>query len=240
MTYPMKPRFEGLNSERHRGWMLGPHAGYGYLWRVSSVEVMANECHRVACDLPLVWLATGADTVGLNAVLAPGADWPLARDGRWLGTYLPVLLRTYPFIPGEYREQGVGVYVDINSPMVSPPDEGKGAGWHPWFDGQGAPSPALRAVLEVLRGVHRARQETAALGRALGQLKLLKPIRMPGAPSQAYSADLEAMHLLPPPLGEVFKRRGWLKSLYAQALSLAHLGNEFFLKDDVRGTASES
>lgn len=238
MNPPVTPRFEALNARRHAGWSLGPHAGYGFLRRLSGVEVMVQECHRVACDLPMFWSATDTETLGLSAVPVPGSDWPVDENDEWKGAYIPLLLRTYPFVPGTLKEQGVGAYVDINSPMVSPPEEDRGEGWHIWFDDEGRASPALEAVLEVLRGVHRARQETASLGRALAQLRLLKPIRVPGATRQAYSADPAAVHALPPPLEEVFKRRGWLKALYAQTQSLAHLGLNLSFVDEPAVAAS--
>ena len=223
MSLPMTPRFEALNAERHAGWLLGPHAGYGFMRRLSAVEVMVNECHRVACDLPVVWRATGRDTLGLSAILPPGSDWPLDSEDRWLGTYLPLMARVYPFLPGESGPGGTGAYVDIHSAMVCPPGQAQGEGWHPWFASDGSPSPALEAVLEVLRGVHRARQETAALGRALQQLQLIRPLPHYDGASQIYVLDVDAMGKVPPPVEEVFKRRGWMKAAYAQVQSLAHL-----------------
>ncbi|GEM_PF-6569514 len=232
MKVPMTPRFEALNPERHAGWLLGPHAGYDFLRRLSAVEVMVNECHRVACDLPVVWRATGSETLGMSAILPPGRDWPIDSEGRWLGTYLPLLVRVYPFVPGEPGPAGTGAYVDVHSPMVCPPGQAEGDQWHPWFDGKGAASPALNAVLEVLRGVHRARQESVAMGRALQQLQLLRPLPHHDGASQIYLLDVEAMGKVPPPVEEVFKRRGWMKAAYAQVQSLAHLDVQRFESDE--------
>jgi hypothetical protein len=240
MSAAMTPRFEPLNPQRHAGWLMGPHQGYGFLHRVSALEVMADECHRVACDLPVVWWATGAETLGLSAVIPPGRDWPLDSDGAWLGTYIPLMARIYPFAPGEKDPNGVGAYVDINSPMVCPPEPSPGPDWQPWFDAQGEVSSALSAVLEVLRAVFRARQETIALGRALQQLQLLNPLPWPGGGNQFYTLNLEAVGAMPPPVQEVFKRRGWMKAAYAQVQSLGHLDSQRSESDEWSDTASSS
>ena len=222
MTQPL-PDFQAINAHAHAGWLLGPHQGYGFVQRLSSVEVMANEAHRVACDLPMVWRQAADSSWTLLATPVDAEAWPVDLEGAWLGTYIPLLLRVYPFAPGAMSARGVGAFVDVNSPMVSPPVADRGAGWHPWFDAQGHASPAMAAALEVLRGVHRARQEGLALGRALSQLQLLQAIDWPDAKASSHRVDLDALKRLPPPYEEVFKRRGWLKTIYAQVQSLAHL-----------------
>jgi hypothetical protein len=222
---PAMPDFRAINAHAHAGWLLGPHQGYGFVARLSGVEVMANEAHRVACDLPMVWRASGEAAWTLLASPVDSSAWPVSPAGVWLGTYIPLLLRVYPFAPGAMGASVVGAYVDVNSPMVSPPTADLGPGWHAWFDAQGQASAAMAAALEVLRGVHRARQETLALGRALSQLQLLQAIDWPGAEGSNHRVDLDALKRLPPPYEEVFKRRGWLKTIFAQAQSLAHWGS---------------
>ena len=224
MSQPL-PDFQAINAHAHTGWLLGPHQGYGFVQRLSSVEVMANEAHRVACDLPMVWRQYGDSSWALLASPVDPESWPVGPDGAWLGTYIPLLLRVYPFAPGAMSAQGVGAFVDVNSPTVSPPAAGRGAGWYPWFDAQGHASPAMATVLEVLRGVHRARQEGLALGRALSQLQLLQAIDWPGAEGSNHRVDLDSLKRLPPPYEEVFKRRGWLKTIFSQVQSMAHLGS---------------
>lgn len=219
------PRFEPVNPKRHAGWLLGPHTGYGFLRYFNSLEIMIGECHRVACDLPMLWQSQGGNAMTLSAVAVPGVfEWPVGRDDRWSGTYIPLLARVYPFFPGEPGTHGAGAYVDVNSEMVSPPgDDHDRDDWLPWFDGEGMVAPALATTIEVLRGAYRARQETSALGRTLMQMRLLEPVACSGIDLAGFRLDGRALDKAPGSVQEVLKRRGWLKALFAQLISLRHL-----------------
>ena len=221
-------KFEAVNKTRHIHWAFGPHTGYAFVRDVTHVEIMANECHRVACDMPILWVkdASAKSTFTMSVVCAsPAKDWPVGASGEWLGTYVPLLLRTYPFFPGQLQSQEVGMFVDPASDMVrdlqgAGPDDG----WYPLFDASGNVTPALESVAQVLQGAHKARMETYALGRALDQLGLLRPIEVDGEHSaDLYRVDIEKMNQLAPAFEQLFRQRSWLKALYAHVVSLGHV-----------------
>ena len=96
----------------------------------------------------------------------------VAPDGRWLASYVPAVLRGYPFclVPQPGTDKLL-LCIDEESGLVV---ERELAG-QDFFDAEGNPSPSLKSVFEFLMAVERSRRATDLAVSALAEAGVIRP-----------------------------------------------------------------
>jgi hypothetical protein len=144
---------------------------------LNSSFVVAGEFAEVCKDYPLVWIHAGQDSKGEPQV-APIAVFGLTRQdnlciqrGAWRTSYLPVVLRVYPFAMARSSADMWAVCYDATSPRFSLSDG------ESLFGADGEPSDFTRDVQKQLEQVEAEVERTRQIGRELLRCDLLRDMR---------------------------------------------------------------
>lgn len=150
-----------------RGWLR--FTGYGFCQNQAVLPLVAAEVTKAAATMPIGLIrdeGTGRfQLVGLCS-LDGGRNLFVAPDGRWLGGYVPAVLRGYPFglVHVEQSAQTV-LAVDEASGLVVDGSEPEA---QPFFNEDGTPAEAVQQILGFLTQIET---NLAATNRALLQLE---------------------------------------------------------------------
>ncbi len=153
----------------------------------------------------------------------------VAPDGRWLGGYVPVYIRAYPFalLPQQGSDQ-VTLSIDAASGAVV---EGSAAG-EDFFDQEGMPSAVTKQALDFLIGLERSRKVTEAAVSALAEAGVIQPwpVKRKTAEGESKVAGLNRVDepafnaLSDDAFLKLRKTAAALPIAYAQLLSMGQLG----------------
>lgn len=115
--------------------------------------------------------------------LRPHQNVFVGSDGRWLSSYMPAILRSYPFLLAreENTEGRLLFCIDADSGLVSADESDE-----PYFDEEGQLSEQLKGILSLLEAVHTNRLATERICKTLDEMGLLKPwniqVELDGSP----------------------------------------------------------
>lgn len=150
-------------------WIPYETLDFARSWGVLGLTAM--EMPRAACTLP-IGLHTQADGAILPVALCgvdPERNHFIARDGRWLGGYLPARLRIAPFALAE-REAGERILCVEETAVVNGGDAAR-----PFYAEDGELAPTVREVCDFLTRQLADEQATARAAEALADAGLLRP-----------------------------------------------------------------
>ena len=151
-----------VSPERHGGKAWRGFSGYLHAAGEAVLPLCAVELPRAAADMPVGFLRQN-DAVSPVAIcsLVPGRNFYIAPDGRWLGGYVPAILRAYPFalVAGDGVQRVV--CVDEESGLLLEAPDGEGT--EPFFDDQNQPAGKFAQLVDFLTHLERDRQATARL-----------------------------------------------------------------------------
>lgn len=146
--------------------------GYAFAAQANILPVTAAELAQLVPAMPLGFVqAEGSFQLVAIAAWQPGTSLMVAPDGRWLGEYVPVTLRAYPFrlVKPQDREDSVLCF-DESSGLLAEAGQGEA-----FFDEAGALSQAVKDVLGFLSQIERSRMTTQAAVDALQAAGLIQP-----------------------------------------------------------------
>lgn len=191
-----------------------------------SVAIAAAEMPSAAVEFPCV-MTRGADGGGGGRLLAitgleHGRNLFVDAQGHWSGTYLPAVLRTWPFrLLTEVDDEGARL-VAVHRPALSV------STGDALFDDQGRESPWVQAVLRELvaldAGATTTAEQVAALDAAgLLHERSLQAILPNGRQMELtgfLSVDETKLNALEPAVAGELHRQGALSLAYLHLLSL--------------------
>lgn len=210
----------GPDTHAHLGWQ--PAKGFGFARGTALVPIAVAELSRVAQAMPVLFSKTESEWQALG-VMGPitGANVYVSREGTWRASYVPALLRVYPFhLQGE---ETLALWSDyVPEPLV-------GDGVQPFYK-DGDLAPWLQETRRFLRTVHdgigqlNRPLETLEAADALSPwagpvLEVPQPDR---ALSELYKLDAERFAGCVDSLALELFRAGHLRWLYAHLDSLHH------------------
>jgi hypothetical protein len=103
--------------------------------------------------------------------LAPDRNLFVAPDGRWLGEYVPMVLRSQPFRLLRPESAGQSILcVDEDSGLVVEGGQGEA-----FFDAEGALADTLKRTLDFLCHLERSRAVTEVAVAALAEAGVIEP-----------------------------------------------------------------
>lgn len=225
-----------VSPERHRDLSWRGYSDYGFAFGEAVIPLIMSELPRASADMPIGFVRQ-QDEVSPVAIcsLLPGKNYYIAPDGRWLGGYVPALLRAYPFAllrnPAEQgAEPDVVVCIDEGSGLLTERADLEDA--QPFFDEEDKPVGKFAQVLNFLTQLQRDRQITRNLCALIDQYGLLAewPLKVDmgeGATDVTGILRIDEDALLSVS-DEVFldlRRKGALPYVYTQLLSLQRIAN---------------
>jgi hypothetical protein len=199
--------------------------------RLNSMVLAAVEFGDACREYPVVFVPAGEDASGKPQVV-PVAIFGLAQqenlylDGpNWRASYMPALLRLYPFAMARVDEKTFAMCLDMAWPGVSQ-TEGE-----PLFAANGEPTDVTQSAKTQLEQAEIEVQRTRFVGQKLQELELLQPMRfdatLPGGEKLTVDGFLtvneEKFKALPDAAVLDLQRNGFLGLIYAHLISLGNM-----------------
>jgi len=215
-----------FSTHAHLRWKR--YSNYRFAANEAVAPLTQAELHRACIAMPIALLEQGGQ-FGPVAVLGlqKGQNLFVAPDGRWIGSYTPASYRGHPFTLGNHTSGEQILCVDADSGLVGP--EGKDFE-ELFFDEQGQPSQAVKAVLQFLEQVQANRVLTQRLCALLAQEGLIEPWPVTLKDGE-HERQVQGLHRIAEvklkALGAEALQRlhqaGALPLIYCQLLSMQHL-----------------
>jgi SapC len=170
-----------LDRQRHAKARFVPRSFHQRSAGMNALFLTAVEFIDAGREYPIVFIEAGTGPEGQRDVapmavlgLTQGENLMLGADGSWGASYMPALLRGYPFGLASTGEDQYVVVVDEGASALS--DEESGGGER-LFDDGGTPTPMMAERQRFVEQIEAEAQRTRLLGRALLEMDLLKPMR---------------------------------------------------------------
>ncbi|WP_298962017.1 SapC family protein [uncultured Methylobacterium sp.] len=171
-----------LDRDHHRAMHLARPQRFGFARTSHLVPAVLDEFGPACRHLPILFVpeSHGPTPVFLTG-LVPGRCALVDEAGAWSGRYLPAYLRRYPFILGESGEAAPLVCLDDSSEAIRrEPDAADPSGYAPLFQDDGGDTPLLQERVRLVVEYAEAARRTAAFGRTLQDLGLLRAVTVQG------------------------------------------------------------
>jgi hypothetical protein len=215
-----------ISRVKHAGLHWKKPTDYGFARGEALLPLVVAELPRVAQNMPTAFVASGDTYVPvLLAGVRPGTSLLVAADGRWLGGYVPAVLRSHPFSLLLSAADEYVICVDAHSSHLCPDTEGL-----PLFSADGAASAAVSQLLPLLERREQSRQQTELACKALQQHGLLVPWVIPaddaaGTPEMRglFRVDEARLNALDDQAFLQLRQAQALPMAYSQLLSMLHL-----------------
>jgi len=166
-----------LNRELHGALKVKPIDHFNFAKGFHLASIMVHEFARAASVYPIVFLEDKEKDEFRPVVLLgleAGENIFVAEDGSWNASYVPAIIRRYPFALarlGEDEDQFT-VCLDEKSDFVSA-EEGQ-----PLFDEQGEPTEVVENVKRYLSEMQQMEMFTQAFCHFLAEHNLFNPLNM--------------------------------------------------------------
>lgn len=224
-----------VNRDRHAQKRVLSSSSFQFASGFHIAYVTAHEFARAAGIYPIVFLEDqGTDAfrpvalMGLDA----GENLFVGANGQWDASYIPAIIRRYPFALSKVAEADrYVVCVDEASALLSD-TEGE-----PLFDAQGNPTNVINNVKRYLGELQQMDRMTSDFTRDLVQLNLLTPLNMRvNAANQVrnitgcYVINEERLNNLSDASFAELRKKGYLPALYAHLISLSQIERLVSLK----------
>lgn len=165
-----------VNKERHANKKVLVTSDFRFASKFHVAYVTVHEFVRAASVYPILFLEDKEnDTFRPVALmgLAAGENLFVDAEGKWSASYIPAIIRRYPFALSKSKEaDSYIVCVDEASDLLS---DTEGA---PLFDAQGNPTQVIENVKRYLGELQQMDQMTQGFSKFLVQNNLLTPLSM--------------------------------------------------------------
>jgi hypothetical protein len=214
--------------ERHRNKKVRNTTQFDFASGFHIAYVTMHEFARAAATYPIVFLEDKPNDsfrpvvlMGLN----PGENLFVGSDGVWNASYIPAMIRRYPFALSKSGEQGrYVVCVDEGSSLLS---DTEGAAL---FDEQGQPTQVIENVKRYLAELQQMDLATQEFTRFLQSHNLLIPLNMRvNLATQArsitgcYVINEERLNSFSDALFKEIRTNRYLPPIYAHLMSLPQI-----------------
>lgn len=217
-----------INKERHAGKKVRASEDFRFASKFHLAYVTIHEFARAAASYPLVFLEDKESDqfrpvalMGLDA----GENLFVDSQGQWAGSYIPAIIRRYPFALTKAAEADrFIVCVDEASDLLS---DTEGAAL---FDEQGNATQVVENVKRYLSELQQMDTLTHEFSRLLVQNNLLTPLNMRvNAANQVrnitgcYVINEERLNNFNDVKFNEFRQKGYLPAIYAHLISLSQI-----------------
>ncbi len=232
----MFERIAPINRERHAKLRIRDITSFGFASRFHITYVTLHEFARAASVYPLVFVEDKEKDefrpvalLGLDA----GDNLFVGEDGKWEASYVPAIIRRYPFALASTNEDGrFTICIDEGSDLVS---ETEGAAL---FDDQGEPTQVVENVKRYLGELQQMDTLTREFTRHLKAQNMLTPLNMRVRDDDkvkniagCYVLNEERLNNLSNEAFAELRAKRYLPAIYAQLISLAQIERLVGLKE---------
>ena len=232
-----------VNQQRHAGKKIKQVEGFDFASKFHIAYVTTHEFVRSAAIYPLVFIEDKEkDEFRPVALLGldTGENLFVAADGKWTASYIPAIIRRYPFALSQSGDDGrFLVCVDEASDLVSD-TEGS-----PLFDDKGEPTEVIENVKRYLSELQQMDAITGEFCKFLAKHNMFVPLNMRVRQndkfkniSGCYVINEERLNNLSDELFLEVRNKHYLPAIYAQLTSLSQIERLVMLKDE--RTAAEA
>lgn len=232
----MFERIAPINRERHAKLRIRDITGFEFASRFHITYVTLHEFARAAAVYPLVFVEDKEKDefrpvalLGLDA----GDNLFVGADGKWEASYVPAIIRRYPFALASTNEDGrYTICIDEGSDLVS---ETEGAAL---FDDKGEPTQVVENVKRYLGELQQMDTITREFTRHLKAQNMLTPLNMRVRDQDkvkniagCYVVNEERLNNLSNEAFQELREKRYLPAIYAQLISLAQIERLVGLKE---------
>lgn len=220
------PQYAAVSRDRHAGQRWKRFESYHFAATSTVATIVAAEFSKAMMAFPLAFMEeNGVFTPVAVFSIEPQQNLFVAPDGRWIGSYVPAILRGYPFrlIPNEGGE--LLLCVDEESDLIADGDDSEA-----FFDADGSIAEPTKRVLDFLSTVEKNRQVTTNACLALRDAGVISPweITLKSDAGERkvqglFRINETALNKLPAEQFETLRQAGALPLAFCQMLSMQHL-----------------
>ena len=226
-----------VNKARHEGKKIKQVQGFGFAADFHIASIMVHEFARASSLYPVVFLEDKEQDSFRPVVLMgmdAGENLFVGADGKWQASYVPAIIRRYPFALASAGEEGkYTVCIDEGSELIS---ETEGV---PLFNEQGEPAEALENVKRYLGELQQMDAFTNEFCKYMVAHNMLTPLNMRVQQADqvkningCYVINEERLNGLSVDGFMELRDKRYLPAVYAHLLSLAQIERLMTLKED--------
>ncbi len=214
-----------VNSQAHANKRVKEIASFEFASKFHIAYLTMQEFTRAASIFPIVFLEDKEkDEFRPVALLGltPGQNLFVDSTGKWLASYIPAVIRRYPFTLTPSSDGQFVVCIDEGSSLVN---ETEGAAL---FDITGAPTQVIDNVKRYLSELHQMELLTREFCRFLTEHNMFTPLNLRVQDNGAvktiagcYVLNEERLNNLSDELFLSIKNKRYLPAVYAHLISLA-------------------
>ena len=158
-----------IDTKIHAGARWKRPSSYAFASGESIVPLTVHELSRAVMAFPIAFsrLDQGFQPVAMLG-LESGSNLFVAHDGGWKGSYVPAMLRTYPFRLGNAQDGTRVLCIDADSGLMG--NEGELL-----LNGDGSPSPEVATVMQLLNQIEAERLMTLEACSLMEKFGLIVP-----------------------------------------------------------------
>jgi len=217
-----------ITTERHGKKVWKKVTDYAFAGSETVIPLVGAELGKAALAMPIGFIKqdAGYQLVAITS-LQPGTNLYVAPDGEWLGTYIPAVLRTYPFklAQQEGSDESILCINEASALVVDSEEDGNA-----FFDDQDKPAQGIKDILSILLKVEVSRTATQGAVNALADAGLITPWALNLKQGEEVVPVKGLFHVDEPALNKLddegfltLRKAGGLAFAYAQLLSMERI-----------------
>jgi hypothetical protein len=168
-----------LDRELHKNVRVNPITNASFAAQSAAVPLVAAEFAESCLEYPIVFMKADTGWVAVAVTgLASNENLFVNDKGEWVGRYVPLSVRRYPFVLALRDDGQWCVSLDQDCEQVidviqTPGESNDNATGERLFDDVGEPSAAMQNTIKMLFDYQGQAQATSALVQRLSDAKLL-------------------------------------------------------------------
>jgi hypothetical protein len=217
-----------VSPDRHSGQVWRRLSTYSFVAKENYVPIGAAEFGRVTTAFPIGFMELSGQYYPVAILsLVPGRNQFVASDGRWLGGYIPILFRCYPFrLLRQGNTDQFALWVDTDAEQL----HDAAASTELFYGPDGKLAPATKQVFDALAHFEQSRIAAMIAAAALSAEGILCPWEIKVREGEQerlvkglHRIDEVALNKLDDTAFLRLRRANALSIAYAQLLSMAQL-----------------
>lgn len=232
-----------ISYEQHKNKKIKAMESFEFAKAFNLASIMLPEFARAAATYPIVFLE---DKDEFRPVVLMGLETGenlFVHNGRWEASYIPAIIRRYPFSLAKNPEQTeqYAVCLDNNSPLINETDG------ESLFNDDGTPSEVMERVKRYLAELQQMDKFTQDFCQFLQEHNLFVPLNMKVKQQDeiknvtgCYMINEERLNNMSDESFLAFRKKQFLPAMYAHLMSLAQIERLLRFKEQATGQVTQS